>query len=155
HVSPEKDDFAAVVNTLNRRLSKTPSARWFGSKETICEEYVPALLDVGFRCAITLRDPRDVLASLNYGRGHAFGGARKPLLFNARSWRKSVAVALAMEEHRQFRWCRYEDLVTDAPATLTRIAPAAIHNTAVTGEVRDESGKPWPGNSSHAEHRGI
>jgi hypothetical protein len=155
HVSPENDDFAAVVNTLNRRLSRTTSARWFGSKETMCEEYVPALLDAGFRCTIILRDPRDILASLNYGCGHEFGGALKPLLFNARSWRKSVAVALAMEEHPRFRWCRYEDLVRDAPATLTRLAPVAIDGTDWMGEIRDEAGNPWPGNSSHAEHRGI
>jgi len=155
HVSPKNDDFAAVVNTLNRRLSKTPSAQWFGSKETMCEEYVPALLDAGFRCTIILRDPRDVLASLNYGRGQEFGGALKPLLFNARSWRKSVAVALAMEGHPRFRWCRYEELVADARATVARIAPLAIDAAELTGDIRDEAGKSWPGNSSHAEHHGI
>lgn len=155
HVSPRTDDFAAVVNTLNRCLSRNPSALWFGSKETVCEEYVPALLDAGFRCAIILRDPRDVLASLNYGRGHEFGGALKPLLFNARSWRKSVAVALAMEEHPRFRWCRYEELVTDAAATMTRIAPVAVDGAELTGDIRDDAGNAWPGNSSHAEHRGI
>jgi len=154
HISRD-DDFSAVVSTLNRRLSRTASAQWFGSKETICEEYVPALLDAGFRCTIILRDPRDVLASLNYGRGHEFGGALKSLLFNARSWRKSVAVALAMEEHPRFRWCRYEDLVTDVQATMTRIAPVAIDGRELTGNIRDEAGRPWPGNSSHAEHHGI
>ncbi|HEU4889626.1 MAG TPA: sulfotransferase [Thermoanaerobaculia bacterium] len=153
------DDYADVVHGLVHRLAAPGGQRWFGSKETICEEFVPYLLDRGFHCAIILRDPRDVITSLNHGRGREFGGDVKPTLFNLRNWRKSVAVALAMEEHPRFAWCRYEDLVADPVAELRRIterlALDPIDPASVTGEIRDAHGEVWRGNSSHGEHRGV
>ena len=146
------DDFAAVVGRLVRSLARKPDARWFGSKETVCEEYVPALLDRGFRCAIIVRDPRDVVASLNHGRGREFGGDLKPTLFNIRNWRKSVAIAISGRAHS----CRYEDLVADPERELARLADAfGLGEMTVPEEIRDESGVPWRGNSSHREHGGI
>jgi hypothetical protein len=148
-------DFADVVRVLDRSLARKEAA-WFGSKETICEEYVPHLLARGFRCAIILRDPRDLLASLNHGRGREFGGELKPTLFNVRSWRKSVAFALAMETDPGFARCRYEDLVADPAAELSRVASAlGLGAVAVSGEIRDAEGEVWPGNSSHGAHRGV
>ncbi|PYQ32030.1 MAG: hypothetical protein DMF56_02730 [Acidobacteria bacterium] len=149
------DDFAAVVSTLDRALAHK-DANWFGSKETICEEYVPPLLDRGFHCTIILRDPRDFVTSLNHGRGNQYGGARKPTLFNIRTWRKSVAIALAMKGHPRFHHCRYEDLVTDTAPELERLAAAfGLEAMTVPSEVRDASGNPWRGNSSHADYEGI
>ncbi len=148
-------DFADVVRVLDHALSRK-EARWFGSKETICEEYVPYLLDRGFRCAIILRDPRDLLASLNYGRGREFGGELKPTLFNVRSWRKSVAFALAMDAHPRFAHCKYEDLVLHPMGELSRIADAlGLGAVMVSEEIRDADGEIWRGNSSHGEHRGV
>lgn len=152
----DDDDFAGVVGRLDRALARETDAQWFGSKETVCEEYVPPLLDRGFFCAIILRDPRDVVASLNHGRGREFGGDLKPTLFNIRSWRKSVAIALAMSERPHFHYCRYEDLVADPKRELERLAAAFdLGYTNVPGEIRDDAGLPWRGNSSHGEHRGI
>lgn len=148
-------DFGDVVRVLDHSLARK-HAQWSGSKETICEEYVPPLLDRGFRCAIIVRDPRDLLASLNYGRGREFGGELKPTLFNVRSWRKSVAVALAMSEHPSFIRCRYEDLVADPAQELAGVARAlGLGSVNVPGDIRDADGDVWRGNSSHAERRGI
>jgi Sulfotransferase family len=151
------DDFASVVAKLSRALSSTPGQRWFGSKETMCEEFVPALLDRGFRCVVILRDPRDVLASLNYGRGHEFGGLLKPTWFNIRSWRKSVAVAMAMRDHHRFHWCRYEDIVADPMRALTTLSKTLglEIDPSFAGDVRDTTGAVWRGNSSHGEHHGV
>lgn len=116
-----------------------------GAKETTCEEFLPALLNAGVSCALIVRDPRDVLASLNHGRGPEFSGALKPTLFNIRQWRKSVAFALALEGREGFHWLRYEDLTTDPAAQLRRLgfnAPVAVADA-------------WNGNSSHGERRGV
>ena len=67
----EPGDFAATLEQLYRRLGQPKRARWFGGKETLCEEFVPYLLERGAFCAIILRDPRDTLASMNHGRAEA------------------------------------------------------------------------------------
>jgi len=147
----EEGDFAEVVATLDRSLAQT-DAQWAGSKEVVCEEFLPHLLARGFRCALIVRDPRDVLASLNHGRGVEFGGEIRPTLFNIRSWRKSVAFALAMETQPRFAWCRYEDLVANPSAVLARIH--ASLGLADVDEERIHFGG-WRGNSSHGERIGI
>jgi hypothetical protein len=150
------DDFAAVVRKLARSLAHDPSASRCGSKETICEELVPYLLDREFHCLIVLRDPRDVAASLNHGRGTDFAGSVKPTLFNVRNWRKSVAFALAMESCRGFQWCRYEDLVADPHRTMTLLGERlGIERIRVPATFLDAGGKEWKGNSSHGERKGI
>lgn len=149
------DDFAQVVSSLDRALV-SESAQWFGSKETTCEEYVPPFLDRGFRCVIILRDPRDVVASLNHGRGRDYGGALKPTLFNIRQWRKGVAFALAMEEHPHCHHCRYEDLVAEPARELERLGSAlGLGRLVGPPDLRDASGAVWRGNSSHGEHGGV
>lgn len=148
------DDFASVVQKLIRSLCRREKAAWFGSKETICEELLPSMLDRGFRCVLIIRDPRDVIASLNHGRGAEFGGSIKPLLFNIRSWRKSVAYALDLQARSRFQWCRYEDLVRTPVAELARIAaPLGLKATSdgLTSELRNGDGSIWAGNSSHGE----
>ena len=155
---PADADFAGVVSMLDRLLALRPAVL-VGSKETTCEEFVPALLQRGFRCALLIRDPRDVVASLNHGRGRQFGGDIKPTLFTVRSWRKSVAIALAMEEHARFHWCRYEDLVADPAGELSRLATTIsvdpIDEARAVSEIRDPAGNAWVGNSSFTEHRGV
>ena len=157
-INPE-DDFANVVARLEHLLASSSSARWYGSKETICEEFIPTLLDRGFRCAIIIRDPRDVVASLNHGRGQEFGGAIKPTLFNVRNWRKSVAFALAMEGHPRFHWCRYEDLVADPTTELDRLVHAIdledVSRVLIAEEIVEKGGAVWRGNSSFQTHNGV
>jgi hypothetical protein len=146
------DDFSLVVQKLNRALSRKADCSWFGSKETICEEFLPPMLDRGVRCVLIIRDPRDVTTSLNHGRGIEFGGMPRPFLFNIRSWRKSVAHALALEEHPRFAWCRYEDLVREPEREVTRLAVTLGVATApvrVTRKLREADGSVWLGNSSH------
>ena len=151
------DDFATVVDKLLHGLAQRPEARWFGSKEANCEELVPYLLEHGFRCAIVIRDPRDVVASLNHGHGATYGGAVKPTLFNVRSWRKSVGFALQCERKPQFGWVRYEELVRDPAATMRELSAHLDVELAPADftRLRDASGEPWRGNSSHRVHDGV
>jgi hypothetical protein len=126
-----------------------------GSKETFCEEYIPYFLDQGGRVLEILRDPRDILTSLNFGRGSEFGGRSKPHLFNLRQWRKSVAFAVAFDEHPNFLAVRYEDLAQNPGSVmagvtdflgLERFAPDTL-----SSDLRSQSGEVWHSNSSHAQ----
>jgi hypothetical protein len=140
--------FAELLTSLYRALS--PDVPVAGGKETICEEFLPYLLDHGCRCALILRDPRDVVASLNHGRGPEYGGRLKPTLFNVRNWRKSVAYALHLEGAPGFLWLRYEDLVANPAAALRRIGQAFGLADLEAGEIGG-----WTGNSSHGERVGV
>lgn len=148
HLRPD-GDFAAVVSDLQHALSRAHQSRWFGSKETSCEELLPYLLSRGFRCVLIVRDPRDMVASLNHGRGPEFGGAHKPTWFNVRSWRKSVAHALALEGMPRFHWCRYEDLAADPVHSLGRIFNALEIDAPAHFKL------VGAGNSSYGEREGI
>jgi hypothetical protein len=144
-------DFATVVARLQRALSPRSHARWYGSKETTCEELVPYLLDRGFRCVIVVRDPRDMVASLNHGLGTEYAGSPKPTWFNVRSWRKSVAHVLALEGQPRFHWCRYEDVVADPARELTRLSSALELDLDVPPRLELQ----WSGNSSYGDRDGI
>lgn len=148
-------DFAGLVAGLYRALSPEPELPVAGGKETICEEFLPHLLARGLRCVLILRDPRDIVASLNHGRGPEYGGRLKPTLFNIRNWRKSVAYALQLEGHPGFLWLRYENLVADPATALRRIAEGMGLAPFAAGEIRDPSGRAWTGNSSHGERPGV
>ncbi len=151
---PAEGGFFGTVDSLYRSLAQT--ARLQGGKETLCEEYLPYFLDRGGHCVVILRDPRDILASLNHGKGQEYGGRLKPTLFNLRHWRKSVAFALHLDGHPGFRWLRYEDLVADPLAELQPVAEAfGLAPFTPDLELRDPSGQAWSGNSSHEAYRGV
>lgn len=151
-------ELAAVLSYLYRAFSDGCAALC-GGKETLCEEFLPYLLRRGYRGLMILRDPRDVLASLNYGRGRDHAGRLKPTLFNLRNWRKSVAFALHLEDHPRFAWLRYEDLTARPLELLNRIAPVLdadpFTEDLFANGLRDRNGRVWTGNSSHAVQSGI
>jgi hypothetical protein len=142
-------DGADLATVVTRLCQAAAPAEICGIKETTCEEFLPYFLERGYGLLL-LRDPRDVLASLNGGRGEAFAGKRKPTLFNLRQWRKSVAFALALEGHPRFLALRYEDLVTRPQEQLDRIAQVLGIVSEFDADLPD-----WAGNSSHVVHRGI
>lgn len=142
--------FARLTERLHDALCPGPGAIVKGSKETICEEFLPHLLDSGWRCVVIVRDPRDVVASLNHGRGQEFGGKLKPTLFNVRNWRKSVAYALQLERRERFSYLRYEDLVADPLGSIRNLL-----ESLGLAAVRDADLGGWSGNSSHGERSGV
>lgn len=152
-------DFADTLAGLYRGLAHRPHPAAAGGKETTCEEFLPGLLDRGACCALVIRDPRDVLASLNHGAGSVHAGRPKPTLFNLRQWRKSVAFALHLEGHPRFVWLRYEDLVADPLTGLGRLTDilgvGPFAEDAFVDGLRDQRGEPWRGNSSHAATAGV
>lgn len=151
-------DFAAVLSYLYRALTGGGAAL-SGGKETLCEEFLPYLLGRGYRCAVILRDPRDVLASLNHGQGREHAGRLKPTLFNLRNWRKSVAFALHLEGQPRFAWVRYEDLTCRPLEALNRMVQVfgvdPFAQDLLAGGIRDRDGRAWTGNSSHGAQVGV
>lgn len=152
-------DLMTIMTALYTEFAHHARATKFGGKESICEEFLPYLLENGCHCVVILRDPRDMLTSLNYGKGQQHGGSYKPTLFNLRNWRKSVAYALHLRDHPRFAWIRYEDLVLNPVESLNQVTPmlnvTRFEKSLFAEGIRDQSGKIWTGNSSHFTQHGI
>jgi hypothetical protein len=133
--------------------------RVIGSKEILIEEYVPYLLERGVHVIVIIRDPRDMVASLNFRERENATGRNRPVLYSVRLWRKSVATAIAFEAHTRFRWLRYEDLVARPQPMMADLGSflglPPYPEAALTAPLRDQRGAAWEGNSSFRDQVGI
>ncbi len=146
---------AGFDSLLHRALqcARFEGSRGFdGCKETSCEEFIPFLADRGWFVVLIIRDLRDVLCSLNAGKGSRFTGSPKPTLFNLRQWRKTVAFALDQGERPNVHVARFEDMLAKPEATGERLS-SAFRRWAETQGWQDSAHHPrrqpgYAGNSS-------
>jgi hypothetical protein len=144
-------EFAAQLHHLYGALSPRSDATWVGGKETLCETFAPHLLGRGARVVVILRDPRDVIASLNHGEGRRWTGSPKPTLFNLRQWRKSVALACSYADEEGLLVLRYEAVIADPKTELARVAHflgVEAFEPPVYEAVMDGGSDRWVPNSS-------
>lgn len=124
---------------------------FLGLKEIYIEEFIPYFLAEGWSCAAIVRDPRDVLASMNLGKGSEYTGTVKPTLFNLRNWRKSVRLWSMTEVHG----LQFETLVEHTEAALSELLRELSGREApkkwVPEQLNDEYGNPWRSNSSFGQ----
>jgi hypothetical protein len=128
-----------------------------GTKEIIIEEFVPYFVKHGIKSIIIVRDPRDVITSLNVGSGEKYSGVHRPTLFHLRNWRKSIAIANSV--CGSILLVKYEDLLGKTYETLNKITDFLGLDSFPKGffsnGIRDANGNLWSGNSSTVVHRGI
>ena len=130
-----------------------------GSKEILCEEFVPHLVDSGTRCLLVIRDPRAVVASAGLGAYRRAVGDRYPFRLLLGLWRKSARYWLRYRRDPAVLTIRYEDLV-QSPAKTLSVATAWLGLPAFSPEILvapllDHAGKRWSGNSSFGTQVGI
>jgi hypothetical protein len=150
--------FFEIREALHRAMARhlgCSGANVIGSKEILCEEYVPALLGAGIRCVLIIRDPRAVIASANHGRYRQMVGDRYPLMMLIRLWRKSAAYWLHHRRDPMVRAIRYEDLVADPLGVLSGMSAwlglGPFASDILDKPLLDHAGKPWLGNSSFGD----
>jgi hypothetical protein len=152
------DVFRQFQHQLPRLLGKE-SVSVTGSKEILCEEYIPYLLANNVKVILVVRDPRDMITSLNFRKRDNMTGKLRPILYSLRVWRKSVAFALGYQDHPDLLWLRYEDLIAVPMDVLNKVT-AFLGLSAFTPDffregIRDQNGKIWMGNSSFDDMKGI
>lgn len=151
------EKYTRLMQEICNRSNKN-NIKYCGSKEVLCEEYLPFILNYleGSKGIIIIRDPRDMITSLNHGQYKRYVGKLRPVLFNIRNWRKSVAFAIYLQRNHNFLLIRYEELVCDFEQSLDRIAnfleikPFDI--TSFLNGIKDQKGRRWKGNSSFANN---
>ena len=154
----QSGSFTTVYQQLHLLLSQLldrHTASLIGSKEVLCEEYIPFLLSRGAYIVVSVRDPRDMICSLDYGPRDNLTGNHRPLLFSLRAWRKSVAYILKYESHPRFAFIRYEDLVADADHALAQLPLPCVTSDRADDSLIGQDGNTWRGNSSFHDHLGV
>ncbi|MFL5730545.1 MAG: sulfotransferase domain-containing protein [Cytophagaceae bacterium] len=134
--------FSQVLTLLNEQ--QKPYA---GSKEILCEEFTPYFISHGIKSIIIVRDPRDMICSLNFGRGAEFTGLIRPLLYSLRLWRKSIAFSILNAPSPDFKMLRYEDLVSDRQGVMDEVFLFLGLRPGSGIELPDS----WKGNSSFGD----
>lgn len=130
-----------------------------GSKEVLCEEYVPRLHETGSQAVVVVRDPRAVVSSAGSGSYLRMVGDRYPVLMLVRLWRKSARIALSESAAGRAHRLRYEDVATDPAGQLDAVAAALglapFPGCTWRGPLLDHAGEVWTGNSSHGPQQGV
>jgi hypothetical protein len=143
------------MTELLMRYCEKEDPEYIGFKEIYIEEYLPYILrnDPDSRAMIVTRDVRDVLNSLNHGNFSTYTGLRRPLLYDIRNWRKSIAFSVHLENsYQNFTTIRYEDLVNDPISVLDDISRFLGVDDFQEGwfkdGIYDQFGSLWKSNSS-------
>lgn len=153
--------FFQIRSELHRSLARhfqRTNLAVTGSKEILCEEFIPSLLDAGVRCVLVLRDPRGVIASANNGRYQASVGDQYPIMMLLRLWRKTAAYWLRYRDHPLATVVRYEDVASDPRAATTRFAGflgVDEFDPTPGAPLLDHAGQPWMGNSSYGDKPAV
>lgn len=154
--------FLSVCHQLNEAITQLfpkPHLLYSGSKEIMCEEFMPYLLSHNTHIVLIIRDPRDMMASLSFRKRDNRTGRNRPILYSLRAWRKSVAFALHHDQNPNATWIRYEDLVKDPLLVLnqilTQLGLPAFSPDAFREGIRDQRGTLWRGNSSFQDFSGL
>lgn len=113
--------FLEAFDFLIKSNLKVNKKIYFGSKEIMCEEFLPYLINNDTRIIVIVRDPRDVVASINYPSKIKYLGNKKPILFIVKAWRRAIKYAKEYENSGRVICVKYENLVTTPYKTLNEI----------------------------------
>jgi len=120
-----------------------------GFKEIHCEEFIPYLINKNWKCLMIIRNPYDVLTSIQFGKGSKYTGEKRPTLFHLRNWRKSAAMGILFEKYENFHLLRFEDLILNSEATIHKILSfLEIENHSHSIDLIKKTLSSWNGNSS-------
>jgi len=123
-----------------------------GMKEVLIEEFLPGCVHHNIKCLVIIRDPRDVIASMSFGKGKMHTGVERPVLFDVRNWRKSVAITRLLKGEPDFKSIRFEDLILKKEKVMQALFEwIGVKNRTIqdlTDAMTITSKKKWEGNSS-------
>lgn len=136
------------VNTCN-------VSKYFGNKEVLVEEFFPAHVAAGDKVINIVRDPRDVIASMSFGKGVAHTGKRRPVLFDIRNWRKSFYFSQMLLLNKNFKLVSFENLLKEPKTVLGDVfAWLDVGNVAIN-DISQALEKNWVGNSSFTSKKAF
>lgn len=121
-------------------------------KEVFSESYIPYFVQNEVPSIIIIRDPRDVVLSQSVEGAYKHVGLTRPLLYQIRQWRKSVAWALWLKKHAMGNVVQFEDLLNSPTSVVGDALNSLVPNSFQKVELETFSARP---NSSFSVSAGI
>lgn len=152
----ELNDWMLLNSDVGSLILDTDNPKVSGVKEVLAEEFVPFFIKKDVKCILIVRDPRDVIASMSFGRGEEHTGKERPVLFDLRNWRKSVLIAEVFKNDPNLLVLRMEDLL-DHPKTVMNSLYSFLEIEPQPFEQLIEimNASSWKGNSSFGEKKAF
>lgn len=145
-------NWSKLIESLTQKvLGERADAVCTGIKETQCEEFIPFLTEIGWKAIIIVRNPFDVISSIQFGKGGEFTGKKRPTLFHVRNWRKSVAFAAMLEKDPNVLVLKFDEVVAEPEVGVSKMEQ--FLGVPVMGDIEEKDlvgadGKPWKPNTS-------
>lgn len=125
-----------------------------GSKEILCHEFIQHIVSHNIKVICVIRNPLDMIKSLNFGVGERYTGGIRPTLLNLRNWREIAQVALQLMDHELIFVLKYEDLIFDIDKRDALLSYLGIEKKKLEIKgLTDEDGNPWYSNTSFSSGR--
>lgn len=126
----------------------------YGVKEVLMEEFYIPLMNNGVKCLNIIRDPRDVISSMSFGKGEKHTGAPRPILFDLRNWRKSAHFSYLLEENDNFKSILFEDLLCNPENVLNEVYDwLGLSKISLSSIQANIKSKGWLSNSSFGSRK--
>lgn len=152
-LTPNKSySFIDLFDSILKSNCIKKDINFFGAKEIMCEEFIPYLSQKNTKIILIIRDPRDVVASVNYPKGEKYLGSKKPTLFVLQGWRRTIDYIKNIQNNENIIFIKYENLVTTPYLELNKIAEFLGVNKfsedSFDNGICDRDGNLWKANTS-------
>jgi hypothetical protein len=148
----ENYTFLEVFDLILKKNLAKKDVHFFGAKEIMCEEFIPYLVQNGTKIIVIVRDPKDVVASVNYPQKEKYLGNKKPTLFVLRGWRRTIDYIKNLKNSKNITYVRYEDLVTAPYEVLAKVTDflgtTPFEKNHFEKGIYDRDGELWKANTS-------
>ncbi|MBZ0192650.1 MAG: sulfotransferase [Candidatus Kuenenia stuttgartiensis] len=140
---------------LSQIITRNWDIKFIGIKEVFCEEFIEPLFNycnLNSKVVHIIRDPRAVVASRNFGKYMEATGAKYPIFFIIRSWKRTVANYLLNKCNSNYLMIRYEDLVRKPETTMKKVCELLevqySNDLLNLSNFKDNKGRRWESNTS-------
>ena len=156
-----KDVFVQLYDILLKGYYKE-NIKYIGFTEAWMDNFIEPILSLkerNHKVVHCMRDPRQVIASRNYGKNPERYGGKYPILFLIRHWRKSVAYSIINRDNPDYLVVKYEQVVKSPEEWFRKICVhlgVSYHENLVHPErYKNGIGNIWKQNTNFDAGKGF
>ena len=156
-----KDVFNQLYDILLKGYHKE-GLKYIGFTEAWVDNFIEPILSLkerNHKVVHCMRDPRQIIASRNFGKNPEKYGGKYPILFLIRHWRKSVAYSIVNRDNPDYLVVKYEQVIKSPEEWFRKICAhlgVPYHENLVHPErYKNGIGNPWKQNTNFDAGKGF